>query len=119
MVVDHGLVIETGTAAELKHRVGGQRIEVIVEHPTDAPRVVEVLAPLSVGATEISDDGRTVLVPVATVERMVPIVVRELDTAGIGVQDVGIRRSTLDDVFFALTGHSTDEEPETIEPVRS
>jgi ABC-2 type transport system ATP-binding protein len=131
VVIDHGLVIETGTAAELKHRVGGERIEVIVERPADAPRVVEVLAPLSIGPAEVSDEGRTVLVPVASAQGMVPIVVRELDTAGIGVQDVGIRRSTLDDVFFALTGRSTDgdgdgdkieserDEPETIEPVRS
>jgi ABC-2 type transport system ATP-binding protein len=131
VVIDHGLVIETGTAAELKHRVGGERIEVIVERATDAPRVVEVLAPLSVGPAEISDDRRTVLVPVTTVERMVPVVVRELDTAGIAVQDVGIRRSTLDDVFFALTGRKSDDEgdatvaapeeiePEGIEPVRS
>jgi len=134
VVIDHGLVIETGTAAELKHRVGGERIEVIVERPADAPRVVAVLAPLCVGPAEISDDARTVLLPVATVERMVPVVVRELDTAGVAVQDVGIRRSTLDDVFFALTGHKTDDdgdtsaakkiepedfEPEDVEQVRS
>jgi oleandomycin transport system ATP-binding protein len=65
---------------------------------------------------------------------MVPVVVRELDTAGVAVQDVGIRRSTLDDVFFALTGHKTDDdgdsiaakkiepedlEPEDVEQVRS
>ena len=122
VVVDHGIVIETGTAAELKHRVGGERIEVRLEHPADSPRVVEELASLSVGRAEISDDGRTVLVPVATVEGMVPTVVRELDDAGIGVQDVGIRRSTLDDVFFALTGRTTDEDgdgrapPGTVDP---
>ena len=81
VVIDHGVVIETGTAAELKHRVGGEQIEVRLEHPADAPRVVEVLASLSVGRAEISDDGRTVVVPVATVEGMVPIVVRELDEA--------------------------------------
>jgi ABC-2 type transport system ATP-binding protein len=129
VVIDHGLVIETGTAAELKHRVGGERIEVLLERPTDAPRVIEVLAPLAVGPADVTDDGRRILVPVATVQGMVPIVVRELDAAGVGVQDVGIRRSTLDDVFFALTGRAaTDgdgdrpgagEKVEKVEKVRS
>ena len=87
-------MIETGTAAELKHRVGGERIEVALEHPADAPRVVEVLAPLSVGGRR----SPTTIAPSWYRSRrsqgMVPIVVRELDEATIGVEDVGIRRST-------------------------
>jgi ABC-2 type transport system ATP-binding protein len=49
---------------------------------------------------------------VASLDGMVPKVVRDLDQARIGVRDVGVRRSTLDDVFFALTGHAAEEDSE-------
>ena len=50
--------------------------------------------------------------PVTSLDGMVPKVVRDLDQAAIGVRDVGVRRSTLDDVFFALTGHPAEENGE-------
>lgn len=56
-----------------------------------------------------ADGRRTVLrVPVADVEGLVPVVVRALDAAGVPYSDVAARQSTLDDVFFALTGHAAD-----------
>ena len=47
--------------------------------------------------------------PVFRVEGLVPAAVRELDAAGVAVHDVAARRATLDDVFFALTGHAAEE----------
>jgi hypothetical protein len=42
---------------------------------------------------------------------MVPTVVRELDRAGVTIRDVAARHATLDDVFFALTGHGAEAAP--------
>jgi hypothetical protein len=50
-----------------------------------------------------------VSLPVFRVEGLVPVAVRELDEAGVAVHDVAARRATLDDVFFALTGHAAEE----------
>ena len=36
--------------------------------------------------------------------------VRRLDDAGVGIEDITLRRPTLDDVFIALTGRSAEEE---------
>jgi oleandomycin transport system ATP-binding protein len=52
-------------------------------------------------------------VPVREVRGMVPHAVRRLDDLGIEVDDVGVRHSTLDDVFFALTGHALDPDDAT------
>ncbi len=52
------------------------------------------------------------VIPVRDVRGVVPQVVRRLDEAGIDVEDVGVRQSTLDDVFFALTGHGAEDDDE-------
>src|SRR5690606_11680374 len=108
-VIDHGLVIARGTSAELKRRIGGERVEVTLEHPADAGRVHRALSALACGDIVAHDDPRMVVVPVDDVTGMVPRVVRELDREGVPVRDVAARRSTLDDVFFALTGHPVRE----------
>lgn len=107
-VIDHGTVIARGTAAELKQRVGGDQVEVTVQDPDDAAHVARVLAPRSCGDTKVDPASRTVTVPVQATAGVVPLVVRELDHAGIAVLDVGVRMSTLDDVFFALTGRPAE-----------
>ncbi len=107
-VIDHGTVIERGTPAELKRRVGGERIEVVCADPADRDRVAPALADLAVGTPHLEADGGRVVVPVRDTRGVVPDVVRRLDAAGIALVDVGVRRSTLDDVFFALTGHPAE-----------
>jgi ABC-2 type transport system ATP-binding protein len=108
-VIDHGEVIERGTPTELKRRVGGEQIEVVLENPQDAGRAIEVLATFACGDAHVEDGGSRVVVPVRDLRGVVPRAVRELDGAQIDVDDVGVRHSTLDDVFFALTGRSTSE----------
>jgi ABC-2 type transport system ATP-binding protein len=107
-VIDHGEVIERGTPAELKRRVGGEQIVVVASHATDAARVVEGLASFACGDAHVEDGGRMIVVPVREVRGMVPLAVRRLDELGVDVDDVGVRHSTLDDVFFALTGRALD-----------
>jgi ABC-2 type transport system ATP-binding protein len=110
VVIDRGKAIARGTSEQLKQQIGGELIEVVVEDRGDAQRVIDVLAHHACGDPHVGDDGRTVSLPVFRVEGMVPVAVRELDAAGIPVHDVAARRATLDDVFFALTGHAAEDE---------
>jgi ABC-2 type transport system ATP-binding protein len=80
VVVDHGRVIAEGTSDELKHQIGGERLEVRLDDPADAEAGI------------------------------IPEAVRRLDDANVGIADVTLRRPTLDDVFLALTGHAAEEE---------
>jgi ABC-2 type transport system ATP-binding protein len=108
VVIDRGEAIARGTAAELKSRTGGDRVEVTVADAADVGRVLELLDGKACGEGTVEGD-RLVIVPVPDATGLVPEVVRELDRAGIGVADVGIRHSTLDDVFFSLTGHPAED----------
>jgi ABC-2 type transport system ATP-binding protein len=110
-VVDHGRIIARGTADELKRQVGGERIEVVVDHATDLPRAVDVLARIGVGRPTVDQHVRRVTVPAEGGASRLVQVVRDLDEAGIAIDDIGLRRPTLDDVFLALTGHVAEEPP--------
>ena len=109
-VVDHGRIIATGTADELKGQVGGERIEVVVHEREAIPRGTEVLAGIGEGGVEVDDHTRKLTVPTSRGAAALTQVVRELDEAGIRIDDIGLRRPTLDEVFLSLTGHATDEE---------
>jgi ABC-2 type transport system ATP-binding protein len=110
VVIDRGKAIARGTSEQLKQQIGGELIEVELEDPGDAQRVIEVLGHHACGDPHVGDDRGTVSLPVFRVEGLVPAAVRELDAAGIAVHDVAARRATLDDVFFALTGHAAEED---------
>ncbi len=108
-VLDHGRVIAEGTSDELKDRVGGERLEVTLAGEADAERAVDVLAPLGDGDRPVAD-GAHVTVAVARRTGAIAAAVRSLDSAGIDVEDLALRRPTLDDVFLALTGKHAEEE---------
>jgi ABC-2 type transport system ATP-binding protein len=114
-VVDSGRVIAEGTSAELKSRVGGERLEVTVAEPGEldaATRVLGVYAKDGAGGdggVRVDADRRHVGAAVEGGARLLAAVVRDLDTAGIEVEDLGLRRPTLDDVFLALTGRAAEE----------
>ena len=110
VVIDRGTAIARGTSDQLKRQIGGDLVEVIVDDPADAPRVMELLGDGTCGECHVGDDCRTVSIPVPEVAGLVPVVVRKLDEAAIAIRDVSGRRSTLDDVFFALTGHRAEDD---------
>ncbi len=115
VVIDHGSVIAEGTADELKDRVGGERLEVRLEDPADAERAVSGLGEMADEAPVIEDG--LVRVNVRRRSGAIAEAVRRLDTAGVGIDDIALRRPTLDDVFLALTGHAAEEAPEeALEP---
>jgi daunorubicin resistance ABC transporter ATP-binding subunit len=121
VVVDHGTVIAGGTSAELKTKVGGARLEVTL-HAADTAAAV-VLAPFVDGEIQVSHDGRRLRAPVVSGDGLATTIVRALDEAGITVDDVALHQPSLDDVFFALTGHlaaeATKDEESAKRPVAS
>jgi ABC-2 type transport system ATP-binding protein len=109
-VIDQGRVLAKGTPDELKDRVGGERLEVKLEDKSQAQTAVEALTSLSDERPVASGE----LVQVSVRERAGAIVtaVSKLVDAGVGVQDIALRRPTLDDVFLALTGHAAEPSEE-------
>ena len=110
-VIDHGRLIAQGTSDELKDQVGGERLEVKLEPGASAEAAVRALDPMADGAPAITDG----LVVFGVRDRRGAIVeaVNRLSGAGVGVDDLTVRRPTLDDVFLALTGHAAQEESES------
>jgi ABC-2 type transport system ATP-binding protein len=109
-VVDHGRIIAKGTADELKNRVGGERIEVVVQERDDLARTVELLAPD--GSGTLDDHTRKLTFAADRGAEQLVEVVGRLGAEGIRIADVALRRPTLDDVFLALTGHAAEEDAE-------
>jgi ABC-2 type transport system ATP-binding protein len=113
-VVDHGKVIARGTADELKSQVGGERIEVVVHGREAVPRAIEALAASCGERPHVDEHTRRLTVPAHGGAARLVQVVRDLDEAQIGIDDIALRRPTLDDVFLTLTGHgSVADEAET------
>jgi ABC-2 type transport system ATP-binding protein len=104
-VVDAGRIIAQGTADELKAQVGGERIEVVVHARDEIDRASQVLARDCAGEVGVDAHTRRLTVPASGGAQQLVQVVRDLDEAGIGIDDVALRRPTLDDVFLSLTGH--------------
>jgi ABC-2 type transport system ATP-binding protein len=107
-VVDDGRIIARGTADELKSQVGGERIEVVVHLRDDIERAREVLGRHAGSDVTLDEHTRKMTVPAATGAQGLVQVVRDLDAAGIRIDDIGLRRPTLDDVFLSLTGHGAE-----------
>jgi ABC-2 type transport system ATP-binding protein len=110
-VVDDGRIIARGTADELKSQVGGERIEVVVHARDDIARAREVLARDAGSDITLDEHTRKMTVPSGTGAQGLVQVVRDLDAAGIRIDDIGLRRPTLDDVFLSLTGHGAEDAP--------
>ena len=111
-VIDHGSVIAQGSSDELKRRVGGERVEVSLESPEQGAAAVEALAPMSDERPTV--DGSVVCVSVRDRGGVIVEAVKRLSDAGVGVDDIVLRRPTLDDVFLSLTGHAAqDADPDS------
>jgi ABC-2 type transport system ATP-binding protein len=105
-VIDHGLVIAEGTADELKDRVGGERLEVRLERPEAAHEAIAALSELADDRPSCEDG--ILRVPMRGTRGAIAYAVRHLDEAGVGIDDIAVRRPTLDDVFISLTGHAAE-----------
>ena len=106
-VIDHGQVIAQGTSDELKDRIGGERLEVRLEDRSQCETAMRALAPMS--DEEPAIEGHVVTVNVRQRGGTIVDAVRRLSEAGVEVEDLSLRRPTLDDVFLTLTGHAAEE----------
>jgi ABC-2 type transport system ATP-binding protein len=102
IVLDHGKVAARGTPAELKQRIGGDRITVTIATAEALPSAKAALLPFSAGEPVVEQDPPRVVIRAKANTRLVEIV-RELDAAGIDAHDVARRETTLDDVFLSIT----------------
>ncbi len=110
VVIDHGRIIAQGTADQLKAQVGGERVEVTVSDGADLARTVKLLTPLGVAEPVLSEHQKSMLMPVSGGVAVLRQALQLLDEEDIAVDDAGLRRPTLDDVFLTLTGHAAVDE---------
>jgi oleandomycin transport system ATP-binding protein len=112
VVIDRGRVIAAGTPVELKTRVGGHVLLARPADPADLPATERIMAPFADSSESTYTDGQIVTVRIND-RSALGRVVRGLDDAGIAVDDLSLRRPSLDEVFLAVTGHIAEEETPT------
>ena len=108
VIIDHGRVIADGTPDELKALGGRDVVEVHARRAEDLPGLATALAPLGGDAPRVDEVARRITLPVEGGRAVISAAVRALDEAGAEVDDIGLRRPTLDEVFLTLTGEPID-----------
>jgi ABC-2 type transport system ATP-binding protein len=108
VVIDRGRVIAEGTADQLKARIGGERLQLVVTRSEEIEIARRVLADVGSGEPVVEEHLRRVAVPVAGGTKALVEALRRLDADGVEVLDVALTRPTLDDVFLTLTGHAAE-----------
>ncbi|HVA59256.1 MAG TPA: ATP-binding cassette domain-containing protein [Mycobacteriales bacterium] len=106
VVIDTGRVVAEGTSDELKDQLGGDVLEARVSDPVRIDDAAAQLAALDGGTPQIDRDQQRVTIPAKVGARSLVDAARRLDDAGIELDDLALRRPSLDDVFLALTGHA-------------
>ena len=104
--MDDGHIVAQGTADELKDHLGGNVLEVRVADRHDLDKAAALISGLAArhrGWTPISNRSAA---PIKGGAKVLIAAGRALDDGGIDVEDLGIRRPSLDDVFLSLTGHT-------------
>ena len=106
VVMDAGMEVAQGTAAELKDRLGGDVLEARVSSASDLDRAAALIAELGQGVPRIDGDQRTVSMPTKGATQVLIAAGQRLQQDGIALEDLGIRHPSLDDVFLSLTGNT-------------
>jgi ABC-2 type transport system ATP-binding protein len=106
-VIDRGRVVADGTPDQLKSELGGDRVDLVLPRADDLAAGAAVVGRVTGTQAEIDHDRRRLSAPVRARTTTLTEVVRALDQAGVAVQDIALRRPTLDEVFLHLTGHDT------------
>ncbi|MFI7292104.1 ATP-binding cassette domain-containing protein [Streptomyces anulatus] len=110
-VLNQGGLIAEGTPEELKRKVGGERLEVSVATDADLPAAARAVGHASAQVPSVNEKTKTVSIPLVGGVNTLASVTAELKAASVEPLDFAIRRSSMDDVFLALTGQpvSADE----------
>lgn len=110
VIIDHGRVIAEGSPAELKAQTGRAVIDAQPRDRRDADAIQRALSSVAIDAPHLDATTGRVTATVADGTAVLATVVRSLDHAGLTVDDLTLRRPTLDEVFLALTGHQTERQ---------
>ena len=107
VVLDTGRIVAQGTADQLKDQLGGDVLEVRVADAGDLERAAALVAPFGSTPPRLNVDLKEVSLPVKGSAKVLIAAGRALDDGGVALDDLGIRRPSLDDVFLSFTGHPT------------
>ncbi|ADB54118.1 daunorubicin resistance protein DrrA family ABC transporter ATP-binding protein [Conexibacter woesei] len=108
-VIDRGRVIANGTPNQLKSRLGGSQVDLVLRDPDDLPDAAAIVARVSDGEPDVDLERRRVSAPVGDRVASLTEILRALQDARVAVEDVALRQPTLDEVFLRLTGHGADD----------
>ena len=106
VVIDHGTIVAQGTADDLKRRTGGTVCEIVPSDPSDVVAVADALGPLlpAHARAALTADSDRVSIPAPDGPGTLSAALSRLNSANINLDDIGLRKPSLDDVFLALTG---------------
>jgi ABC-type multidrug transport system ATPase subunit len=104
VLIDRGREVAAGTPAQLKSQVGEQRVDVVAADAAAFARLAEVLEPRF--EVRRNQELRTLSIPAPEETADLTRVAAAITDAGIPVDEIALRRPTLDDAFLALTGHT-------------
>jgi ABC-2 type transport system ATP-binding protein len=108
-IIDHGVMLDSGSQDDLKAREGGDSVVTVVHEPgTDLSGVLDRARQLP-GVSRAEADGATLRAFSSRIEGVVPALLRMSLEAGLFVLDVSVRRPSLETVFLTLTGREYRE----------
>lgn len=109
-VIDHGRVIATGTPNQLKRRLGGSQVDLVLRDAADLAGAAAIVARVSDAEPEVDRERLRVSAPVRDRVASLTEVLRALEDDEVAVEDVALRQPTLDEVFLRLTGDPRESE---------
>lgn len=109
VLIDHGRATAAGTPNELKARIGDQRVDVVAVDASGLDRLIDSLSTRF--ELVIARDRRMISIPAPNNLADLSLVTTVVHGAGIPIDEIALRRPTLDDAFLALTGQSTESNP--------
>jgi ABC-2 type transport system ATP-binding protein len=104
VIIDHGQVIADGTPTELKGRAGHDVIEVHTRDASGLAPAADAISRLGAGEPTVDPATHRLAIRVVDGSDRLLAAVRALDEQGVAVEEVALRRPTLDEVFLSLTG---------------
>jgi ABC-2 type transport system ATP-binding protein len=110
-IIDRGRVIADGTPAQLKREAGRDVVDVHTADASEAVAAAAALGRISDGQPRVDEATRHVSISVEGGAMLLLDAVRALDEAKVTVEDIALRRPTLDEVFLALTGQGLTDQP--------
>jgi ABC-2 type transport system ATP-binding protein len=110
VLIDHGHEIAKGTPSQLKSLVGDQRVDVVAEDHPGYERLKEALEPSGFEMTFQPEDRR-ISIPAPDEIEDLNRVAAAVAAADLPIDEIALRRPTLDDAFIKLTGHAAEEQP--------